>query len=78
MTFEQSRIESIFKSSSWERENYPGLYKISLRANLGAEWKSQEEFLQALSKIEAQTHEGIDIQSTSLLLKNFSEISPHD
>jgi hypothetical protein len=67
MAFEVSSPETILLRSNEEVNLLDGKARIALRANLGKEWSSVDDFWSATRAIEASTHRSIDIQDFARL-----------
>jgi len=67
MAFEVPSAARILQRSQEEVGLLHGRSRIALRANLGDEWQSLDDFWTATRSVEASTHQGIDIQDFARL-----------
>ncbi len=69
MAFEIPKIDHLMRQVSWERAELKEKAIISLRVNLGMEWKNKDEMENAIKQIEKLTGTGIDIQSIDRIME---------
>ncbi len=70
MDFEIPSTTVILQRNAEESRLLHGKARIALRANLGKEWKSSEDFWSAVQAVETQTNQSIDIQAYAVLHTN--------
>ncbi|MDE1163116.1 MAG: hypothetical protein PW792_14420 [Acidobacteriaceae bacterium] len=67
MAFEQNSADKVLARSQEERDLLGPAARVALRANLGKEWGTLDDFWQAAHSMEATTRTGIDIQDVAIL-----------
>ncbi|MFC6645328.1 hypothetical protein ACFQBQ_06950 [Granulicella cerasi] len=67
MAFEQNSAEKVLARSQEQRDLLGKHSRVALRANLGKEWASVQEFWQATASVEKTAQDGIDIQDVAIL-----------
>lgn len=70
MAYEVKSVDTIIDRTSWERTNFSGRIEVGLNiGDLGTVWTSKDEFLNALTSIQAKSKQPVALHSFADFLK---------